>query len=189
MLNWFYRALNNKEGFTLIEVLVVVAIIGILAALAAPSILGRIEQSRAASDEALAKTLSNAIDAWTVDMELEGAVVYYPEEFEYLYYATKVDSATKAISYDPNEDNRVVSTKYLDNNTISFLQEAAKFSDISVPGEGDFIETELDKLKTGAGWDLKAIISGRVLTIYYQVNEDDGQYNLAVLDPRAKDDD
>jgi prepilin-type N-terminal cleavage/methylation domain-containing protein len=34
MLNFFYRALNNKKGFTLIEVLVVVAIIGILAALA-----------------------------------------------------------------------------------------------------------------------------------------------------------
>jgi prepilin-type N-terminal cleavage/methylation domain-containing protein len=32
MLNFFHRALKNEKGFTLIEVLVVVAIIGILVA-------------------------------------------------------------------------------------------------------------------------------------------------------------
>lgn len=61
--------LMNKKGFTLIEVLVVVLIIGILAALAAPNILGRIEQSRITSDKAMAKTLENAVASYLVDQD------------------------------------------------------------------------------------------------------------------------
>lgn len=61
--------LFNKKGFTLIEVLVVVLIIGILAALAAPNILGRIEQSRITSDKAMAKTLENAVASYLVDKD------------------------------------------------------------------------------------------------------------------------
>lgn len=66
-MNFFYRLLNNKKGFTLIEVLVVVAIIGILAALAAPRVIQRINDARIASDEAAMKILNDAIVALHLD--------------------------------------------------------------------------------------------------------------------------
>lgn len=70
MLKFFTRLLNNEKGFTLIEVLVVVAIIGILIALAAPRVLTRLEDARIASDQAVAKVLNDAI----VTIELDNAV-------------------------------------------------------------------------------------------------------------------
>lgn len=98
MLNLFYRALNNKKGFTLIEVLVVVAIIGILAALAAPMVLGRIDQARVSSDQALARQLTSAVEQWIVDNELkedpdEATGILAPDSYEAL--AEYLDKASQ----------------------------------------------------------------------------------------------
>lgn len=66
-----FKFLKNKKGFTLIEVLVVVVIIGILAALAAPRIIGRIDDARKSNDQALARTLTGAIEQWYMDEEAD----------------------------------------------------------------------------------------------------------------------
>jgi prepilin-type N-terminal cleavage/methylation domain-containing protein len=89
--------LLNKKGFTLIEVLVVVLIIGILAALAAPNILGRIEQSRITSDKAMAKTFENAIASYLVDKDAANEPSSPPagDQFEaVIVNASYLDAAT-----------------------------------------------------------------------------------------------
>mgnify|MGYP002477333342 CR=1 FL=1 len=51
---------KKQEGFTLIELIIVIAILAIIAAIAIPNILGAIDNSRKATDVANAKIIMNA---------------------------------------------------------------------------------------------------------------------------------
>ena len=74
------KKLNNKRGFTLIELIVVMAIIGILVMLAAPRFLGYTKNAHVASMKADAKVLSNA--ALIYNIEKEGVGVWPVTEEE-----------------------------------------------------------------------------------------------------------
>lgn len=58
-MEWMYKKINNKKGFTLIELIVVIAIIGILAMVAVPKLGGFIASAEARTDQANAKLLTN----------------------------------------------------------------------------------------------------------------------------------
>lgn len=63
------KALKNKKGFTLIELIVVIAVIGILVLLAAPKFLGYTQDANKAAMQADAKVLSNAALVYNVENE------------------------------------------------------------------------------------------------------------------------
>lgn len=56
-----------QRGFTLIEIMVVVVIIGVLAALVAPSILGRTDEARQTAARADINTLMTALKLYRTD--------------------------------------------------------------------------------------------------------------------------
>lgn len=70
---------KNKKGFTLIELIVVIAILGILVLLAAPRFLGYTKDAHKATMQADAKVLANAALVYNIEHEGKWPTVDEPE--------------------------------------------------------------------------------------------------------------
>lgn len=64
MLN---RKFKNRSGFTLIEIMLVIVIIGIIVGIAAPKISGKLGKSQAVAARASLKSLETAIQSYEMD--------------------------------------------------------------------------------------------------------------------------
>lgn len=62
------RRLGNSAGFTLVEILVVVVIIGFIASLIAPNLMGRFERSKEEIAKAQIEMLSSGVMSFKLDM-------------------------------------------------------------------------------------------------------------------------
>lgn len=78
------KKINNHKGFSLIELLIVMAIMGLLASLVAPELFGRVEQSKVRTAQAQMKLLSTSLDAYRLD------VGEYPESIAELQSSEKI---------------------------------------------------------------------------------------------------
>lgn len=67
MKNTTHYSKYSSQGFTLIEIMVVIVILGVLAALVVPNILGRPDEARVTAATADIQAVSNALDLYRLD--------------------------------------------------------------------------------------------------------------------------
>ncbi|MBQ3841131.1 MAG: DUF5021 domain-containing protein [Ruminiclostridium sp.] len=65
----YFQKLRAKKGFTLVELIVVIAIIGVLAAILIPTMLGYVTQSKVTSANSTAASIKNEVDAWLTNLD------------------------------------------------------------------------------------------------------------------------
>ena len=137
MLKMFRKSLNNRKGFTLVELLVVVAIIGVLAAIAIPKFASATEAANGAKMMADLRTIDSAISIAIAKNETVAAAAVTTAA------NPKVAGYLSAIPVSPGTDKKFTGPKHAASTAVP----AAGYVIIGDGTAGDPYRAACDTLK------------------------------------------
>ena len=156
---------NNKKGFTLTEMIVVIAIIGILAGVLIPTITGYINKARLSNDQQVAASMTDEIERYCIEHNISQNKLS-GIDIRTILIAKEYDMvpSSKKWSYFYNEYTKEV--------------EVIKFNELAAQSNGTYDDlTEIIKgyYLIGKGEnDIEVLVSKLVLGNYdyYETNQD-----------------
>ncbi|WP_283162774.1 type II secretion system protein [Tannockella kyphosi] len=131
MIKQIKKTLKNNKGFTLIELMVVVVILLILAAIAVPSFTGLIDEANetAAIAEARSVLLFAQFEADLAAMEGEDQVTALADEWSQICSDAGVDENDATYSFDASDGSLII-YYYFDNGAQCVTMPGATVSTV-----------------------------------------------------------
>lgn len=155
----FFQKLKAKKGFTLVELIVVIAIIGVLAAILVPTMLGYVTSSRVTSANSTAASIKNNVDTFLTNADTAG-------------YGMKLSSGAKAtltIKVDNGEwEIKTGAASDFGEGATGEGKDAFKKSTAGEwSGEG---KTENNKNKVDAGTNAESILAYELKALFPDIS-------------------
>ena len=131
---------NNRKGFTIVELVIVIAVIAILTAVAAPQYIKYVEKSRVAKDDNNAGSIRTAVETAIVDLNSDAD----PDndisgDFDIVFDDSGITApddlqtelaATLGGSFDSSDLNNILTTTQNTNKTYTLKFDDAKFKEL-----------------------------------------------------------